>query len=95
MGFHASESFDDADRAFLASFAPPDGSRIPDGAIVEGIITVVSFIEPVDGGQLWFVHANSDLPLTQMVGLLDMAKLRLIAATPGAIPGIGDDGDDE
>lgn len=72
------DGFDAADVAWLRSFTPAEGGhRLPDGAIVQGVIAVVSFIA-MSGEQQWMLWHNADLPISSSVGLLELAKLKLI-----------------
>lgn len=80
---HLPDDWDAADAAFLASFTHPAGTQIPDGAIVEGMVVVLSYLDPADGAQRWFAHARYDVPVSQVVGLLDMAKIDMILRTCG------------
>lgn len=71
---------DDVDRAYLDSF-------IPEGSIVIGMVTVVSFIPPgSDGALAWRVHNDIDAPLTSALGLLELAKLDLVARSNSGLP---------
>ena len=70
---------DDSDREFVESV-------IPKGAIAEALIAVVSWIDPDDGTQRWHVYCQSDLPMSSNVGLLEIAKLSVIARSDTGLP---------
>lgn len=72
------EGMDSKDVAWLRSFTPESGgSRLPDEAIVEGVIAVVPYIDG-EGESKWMLWWRCDLPASQMVGLLEMAQLKLL-----------------
>lgn len=71
------ENFDEPDRQFLNSI-----HSIPDGALVDGYIVVVSFVDPDTGASRWQLVNNADLPVSQSVGLIELAKLELLQRTP-------------
>ena len=80
------DDWPDADREFMDSFTPAGGGvRIPDGSIANALIAVCSWIDPVTGAEHWLSYALADIPISQTVGLLEMAKLDLLATTPGAV----------
>ena len=73
------------DRGWLESFTPAaGGSKLPDDAVVLGYHALVSFIDAETGQNRWFVHSWIDVSVTQLIGMLELAKLQLVATTPGA-----------
>lgn len=73
------DGFDGLDRAYVDSIA-----AIPDGSFVQGLMSIVSFVDS-DGVNSWrFVH-SIEVPASQAVGLLHMASVELMAQTPNAI----------
>jgi hypothetical protein len=52
---------------------------LPEGAIVNVEVGVVGYIHPDDGEMAWALRTNCDAPTSSVVGLLEMAKLDLIA----------------
>lgn len=67
---------DDLDREWVNAFIGSDKS-IPDGAIVEGFISVISWID--EAGNRKHRHYNTiDAPLSHIIGLLDIAKYELL-----------------
>ena len=73
------EGSDEIDRAFIDSVA-----AINDGAFVQGMMTILSFVQP-DGTNSWRFTHNIDMPVSQAVGLLHMAAVELLARTPNAV----------
>lgn len=73
------EHADAADRAYLDSIP-----GIPDGSFVQGLIGVVSFVQP-DGTNSWKLVYDFDGPVSQGIGLLHMAAVEMMARTPQAI----------
>lgn len=59
------------------------------GQIVEGAIAVVPYIDG-EGESRWMVWWRCDLPVSQMVGLLEMAKLHLLQDFGVFDPGEGE-----
>lgn len=83
------DGFDDLDRAYVDSIR-----AVPDGAFVQALMSIVSFVNP-DGGNSWrFTHVL-DIPVSQGVGLLHMAAVELMASTPHAITNLSPDHDDD
>lgn len=80
---------DEADRAYIDSF-----SSLPDGAFVEGLVSVVSYVTP-DGQGAWAVHTNCDLPASQAIGLLFAASVELMARTPGMVTNLSHQMEDD
>jgi hypothetical protein len=70
---------DDADRRFVESI-------LPESAIPEALIAIVSWLDPDDGTQRWHVYCQSDLPCSSNVGLLEIAKLSVIARSDTGLP---------
>lgn len=70
-----SDQMDDADRAFLASV-------VPDGAGMAGFLAIVTWFDD-DGRMKWRTYNQLDVPISNVLGLLELAKLDLLARTPG------------
>lgn len=68
--------FNQSDKDFVDSL-------LPDGAIPTGIVTVLTYID-TSGENSWKLWVESDVPVTAIVGALELAKLDIIASTPGA-----------
>lgn len=52
---------------------PVRSAGIPEGAMIDGEITVTSYI--VDGGAMMYcTHVNGEMNLAQAVGLMDLGK---------------------
>lgn len=68
--------FNQADKDFVDSL-------LPEGAIPTGIVTVLTYID-TSGENSWKLWVESDVPVTAIVGALELAKLDIIASTPGA-----------
>lgn len=82
---HLPDNTDPADATWLQSFTPDHGGRrLPDGAVIDGYMAVISYADPTTGRARWFAHTNMDLPLSQCLGLLELTKLELVARSPGA-----------
>lgn len=67
--------YDEADRAWLDSFIP---AKMPDGAIIQGYMLVVSFINPETGESCWFAHRPMDAPISSCLGLMQMASFDMM-----------------
>lgn len=66
---------DNLDQMWINGFVSETGS-IPPGSFIEGFISVISWVDP--GGHRQWRHYNTlDLPLSGVLGLLDMAKFTL------------------
>lgn len=77
---------DEADLAFQASL-------VPEECIPQGFIAVFSFLAP-DGSQCWRTYNQLDVPLSSVLGLLELAKLDAIARADSGRPiRYVDDGD--
>ena len=71
------DHFDAADRAFIGSYE--GGENLPQGALIDGYITVIAFTDPDTGQQRWFGHPRmSGQSVSHSVGLLEMMKWQLI-----------------
>ena len=63
---------DDVDKAFLASIVPPD-------AAMPQFLAIATWID-TDGKSVWKVYNQTySLPVSHVLGLLEMAKLNLLA----------------
>lgn len=69
---------DEIDRAWLDSIVPAD-------CLAVGFIGVVLWLDE-DGDQCWRVYSQIDAPITTAVGLLEFAKLEMIARTDTGLP---------
>lgn len=65
---------DEADSAWLSEFI---GKSIPDDAVVEGFISLISFVRP-DGTLDYRMYNTLNKPTSSVVGLLEMAKYNLM-----------------
>lgn len=76
------EALPPEDLAWLASF-----TSIPDGAVFDGFVSVISWMDPTTGESHWRHYHNMDRPISQIVGLLDMAKFDMLirSCPPGAL----------
>lgn len=63
---------DEADRQWLAAF-----NDIPEGAIVEGFVSVISWINP-DGSLGHRAYHCLNRPLSHVVGLLEMTQFKMM-----------------
>lgn len=70
---------DDIDKAFLDSI-------LPDGAGMAGFVTVASWINQETGALQWRVYSQIDVPVSTSLGLLELAKLELIARSDTGLP---------
>ena len=62
-------------------------SLIPEGSIIVGLVTALSYVPPDGEGEMrWKVHTDMDAPLTTTLGLLELAKLHLIASSNTGLP---------
>ena len=69
---------DDVDRAFLSSWTPDDSFIL---GYVGGVIWLDS-----EGHQRWRSISRADLPLTSVLGLLELVKLDMVARTETGLP---------
>lgn len=80
---------DDVDRAYLESW-------LPEGAVVVGMVSAVTYMAAdADGALRWAVHCDMDAPVTTTLGLLEMAKLDVIARSDTGLPLRYDHGSDD
>lgn len=66
--------------------------KLPEGALLNCQIHVFQWIDGETGEFKWYVHHDSDLPLSSVLGLLELAKMEMINRTENAF---GEDGDDD
>lgn len=78
---------DAADTAFVESL-------IPDGAVVSGLVAVVTFMQPETGLNEWKVYCDVDMPVSSTLGFLELAKLEVIARSNTGLPIRHPDDDD-
>lgn len=72
MSEQPDDTMDEADKAFLASIVPPD-------AAMPQFLAIATWID-TDGSLKWRVYNQTyNLPVSQVIGLMEMAKLSLIA----------------
>ena len=69
---------DPIDAAFVDSWTP-------DNAFVVGFVGGIIWLDE-EGNQLWRSFSRADLPLTSVLGLLDLCKLDMIARTDTGLP---------
>lgn len=62
-------------------------SRVPEGAIVIGLLSIVSFADPETGELQWKLFMDVDAPISTCVGLLELAKIEAVARCDGVITG--------
>lgn len=65
---------DEVDRLWIGEFL---GNSIPEDAIVEGFISIISWVNP-DGSRGWRSYNTLDQPLSSILGLMEMAKFTLM-----------------
>lgn len=70
---------DEIDRQYIDSH-----THIPDGSFVQAYVTIIAYTPP-EGESCWLVCNNTDIPATQVVGMLDLAKLDVVMRTPGLV----------
>ena len=81
--------YDEADRTWLESFIP---GKMPDGAIIQGYMLVVSYIDPETGQSKWFSHTPMEVSISSCLGLMQMASFdMMIQNTTVKIKQEGDD----
>lgn len=56
---------------------------LPEGAVPTGVVTVLTYIDTT-GDNSWLMWVESDAPVTAIIGALELAKLDIVASTPGA-----------
>lgn len=78
MRQHDPSEPDDLDKAWLASI-------VPEGCVALGFIGIASWID-TDGEEHWRCYSQIDAPISSAVGLLELAKLELIARTDTGLP---------
>lgn len=66
-------------------------SLVPEGAIPIGFISVLSYVDK-EGAQCWKLYNQLDMPLSNILGLLEMAKHDIIRRSSAAFPPVDDDG---
>lgn len=71
-------SMDPVDKAMVDSL-------VPEGSIVDGFMVIVSFTDP-EGHQCWRNYAQMDAPVSMSLGLLELAKLDVIARSDTGLP---------
>lgn len=79
-----SDEMDPVDAAFLESFREP-AIEATGGFGMPGFFAIVNWIN--DEGEMKMRYYNQlDLPSTQVIGLLEMAKLHVIASADTGLP---------
>lgn len=66
---------DEVDRAYIDSV-----TGIADGSFVQGLISVLSWVDP-DGTNKWRATWRLDAPVSQGIGLLNMAAMDILKST--------------
>jgi hypothetical protein len=56
--------------------------KLPEGAIINAEVCVCQWIDPQTGGIRWQCYFDGDVPLSSVLGLLDLAKLDMVHRTP-------------
>ncbi len=59
---------------------------MPDGAIPVACIAVVEWLDPDTGRSRWRCIVDSDVPVSANLGLLELAKLDVIARSDTGLP---------
>jgi len=76
---HETEPLDAVDQAFIASL-------VPEGAAMVQFVTILSWMTP-EGQLNWKTYNRTDeMPVSMVIGLLELAKLELIARSDCGIP---------
>ena len=78
------------DEAWLANFGD---KRIPENAMHDGFIAIISWINPETGDQEWTTYNNMDRPLSFILGLMQMAAWQLCAENSPGGRAMMDEGD--
>lgn len=68
------QDMDQVDRDWLDSFI---GKSIPQDAVVEGFYSIITWIDP-DGERCWRTYNQFDLPVSTLIGVIELAKHQLI-----------------
>lgn len=58
-------------------------SMLPHGTIPTGVVCVITYIDQ-SGDNRWKLWLESDIPITGIIGALELAKIDIIASTPGS-----------
>lgn len=67
-------------------YEPVDWSkRLPDGSIINAEVSICQYIDPETAVLKWAVFYDGEIPLSGVLGLLDLAKLDLINRTPDVL----------
>lgn len=69
---------DKHDKAFVDSL-------VPDGAVPVGLVAVVAWVHP-DGTRAWRCYVDCDDTVTTTLGLLELAKLDVVARSDTGLP---------
>jgi len=56
---------------------------LPEGAVPTGVVTVLTYLDKT-GENSWLMWVESDAPVTAIIGALELAKLDIVASTPGS-----------
>lgn len=59
----------------------PEFAQIPENAIVNCEIKILQWIDPETGGLRWQCFYDGEIPLSGVLGLLELAKLDMIQRT--------------
>lgn len=68
---------DEVDQAWVSEFKGEGSKSIPEGAIIEGFISIIKWINP-DGSHDWRSYNTIDAPLSHILGLLQMAGFAMM-----------------
>lgn len=77
---------DKHDKAFVDSL-------VPDGAVVTSLVAAVAWVNE-DGSQSWRCYCDSDATVMTTLGLLELAKLDVVARSDTGLPLAYDDLED-
>lgn len=61
---------DEADQQWVAAFQGGDEPTIPTDAIIEGFVSVITYIDPESGKTKWVAYNTVSEDKTRVVGLL-------------------------
>lgn len=68
---------DEMDQKWVETFVGEEDQSIPAGALIQGFISVISWIDE-DGNFRWRLYNTLDLTLSNILGLLEMAKYTMM-----------------
>lgn len=69
---------DEIDKAWLESI-------VPEGCISDGFVAIVSWMDQ-EGKPFWRVYSQINVPLSTTLGLIELAKLEMVARSDTGLP---------